>query len=176
MVPNCSDSASSLPIGVLEWYLMDQQPNQPLYWDGPSSKLNVTLIIALVVAVIGLLTSPPFIILGLALAAYSWFTTAKQFLIYENVLVIVYGRPRDPKVVPYPAISRLEVVVVPMGPFGQQQGRRLMVHLMNDRRIIVSVQNVEEFRERLDEAMRNFNDTYDEGKIIDQSPENSTPY
>ena len=137
--------------------------------------------VTLVVAVIGLLMMTEiFVILGLALAAYSWFTTAKQFLIYENVLVIIYGRPRNPRVVPYPSISRLEVVAVPVGPFGQQQSRRLLVHLMNDRRLIVSVQKVEEFRDRLDEAMRNFNESYDQGKIIDQSPdqspENSTPY
>ena len=152
---------------------MGQQQDQPLHWDSPRSRINVTLIVALLIAAVGLIIQPTFVVLGLALAAYSWLTTAKQFLIYENALVIIYGQPRSPKVVHYPEISQLEMVAMPTGALGKQQVRRLLVHQITGRRIVVSVQNVEEFRERLDEAMRKFSGSYDEEKIIDQSPDQS---
>ena len=148
---------------------MEQPQVQPLHMDTPRSRLNVTLILGVVVAVIGLASTNLFlIILGLIGAGFSWFTNAKQYLIYTNALVIVYGRPRV-KAFPFPEISHLEMLVLPMG-------NRLRVRLVNGRRIVVAAQNIEEFRDRLDEAMEKFNSTYQPPQLQDESQENTTPY
>ena len=92
---------------------MEQPQEQPLHWDGPKSKFNITLIFSLVVAVIGLATGATFLLLlGLLGAAMNWFTNAKRYLIYTNSLVVVYGRPRV-KVIPYTDISHLEMLSCP---------------------------------------------------------------
>lgn len=137
--------------------------------DTPRGRLNITLILSVVVAVIGLVGwNPILIILGLIGGGFSWFTNAKQYLIYTNALVIVYGRPRV-KVFQFPEISHLEMLVLPMG-------NRLRVRLVNGRRIVVAAQNIEEFRDRLEEAMENFNSTYQPPQLQDESQENTTPY
>lgn len=137
--------------------------------DSPKSKLNITLIFALVVAVIGLATGQTFLLLlGLIGAGLNWFTSPKQFQIYQNALVIVYGKPRV-KAIPFPEISHTEILVLPMGS-------RLRVRLVNGKRVLVAVENIEEFRVRLDEALEKFNGTYGERALSDQEPENPTPY
>ena len=148
---------------------MEKPREQPLHWDGPKSKYNLTLIFSLVVAVIGLVTGATFLLLlGLLGAAMNWFTNAKQYLIYQNALVVVYGRPRV-KVIPYSDISHLEMLVMPMG-------NRLRVRMVSGKRMIVTVQDIDEFRDRLDDAMEKFNETYGQSNMIDQDTENSTPY
>ncbi len=142
---------------------------QPLHSDRPRSKFNATLIFALVIAVIGLVSGATFlVILGLIGAGFSWFTNAKQYLIYTNSLVIVYGRPRV-KVIPFPEISHLEMLVIPMG-------NRLRVRLVNGKRIMITAQDMDEFQTRLDEALEKFNSTFDPQNIIDQVPEDPRPY
>ena len=150
-----------------------QQPEeQPLHWDKPKSKYNLTLIFSLVVAVIGLATGATFLlILGLIGAGMNWFTTAKQYMIYKNALVVMYGRPRV-KVIPYPDISHLEMLVMPTG-------NRLRVRLVSGKRLVVTVSDIDEFRARLDDALEKFNGTYGEQKMIDQveqEPQDPTPY
>ena len=74
---------------------MAEIENQPIYEDRPKPGMNITLMLALAVAVLGVVGNNfILIILGLAVAAFNWFTTAKQYRIYENALVVVYGRPR----------------------------------------------------------------------------------
>ena len=148
---------------------MQEAPQQPLYMDSPRSKFNVTLIFALVIAVIGLVTGATFLLLlGLIGAGLNWFTSPKQFQIYQNALVIIYGRPRV-KAITFPEISHLEMLVLPMG-------NRLRVRLVNGKRVMVAVQDIEEFRARLDDALEKFHGTFGERNILDQSSENSTPY
>ena len=157
---------------------MAQPREQPLHWDKPKTKYNLTLIFSIVVALIGLVTGATFLLLlGLVGAAMNWFTTAKEYLIYENALVVMYGRPRV-KVIPYPEISHLELLVMPMG-------NRLRVRLVSGKRLVVTVSDVEEFQVRLDEALEKFNGTYgqsqsqSQGQIIDQvdqEPQDQTPY
>ncbi len=151
---------------------MEQPQEQPLHWDSPKSKYNLTLIFSLVVAVIGLVTGATFLlILGLIGAGMNYFTSAKQYLIYKNALVVVYGRPRV-KVIPFPDISHLEMLVMPMG-------NRLRVRMVSGKRLLVTVQDIDEFRSRLDDALEKFNGTYGERQITDQEPqepENPTPY
>lgn len=151
---------------------MEQPQEQPLHWDSPKSKYNLTLIFSLVVAVIGLATGATFLlILGLIGAAMNWFTNAKQYLIYQNALVVVYGRPRV-KVIPFSDISHLEMLAMPMG-------NRLRVRLVSSKRLVVTVKDVDEFRTRLDDALEKYNDAYGGGKVIDQidqGPQDRTPY
>ena len=148
---------------------MEQQEIQPIHSDSPKTKFNVTLIFALVIAMIGVLTSALFlVILGVAGAGFNWFTSPRRFLIYENALVVIYGRPRL-KVVLFPEISYLETLVTPMG-------QRLRVRLVNGSRIVVGVRDIEEFRVRLDEALEKFNGEYKQRQLAEESPENLTPY
>ncbi len=146
-----------------------QSQEQPLYMDRSKSKFNLTLIFSLVVAVIGLATGATFLlILGLIGAGMNWFTSPKQFQIYQNALVIIYGKPRV-KAIPYTDISHTEILVLPMGS-------RLRVRLVNGKRVMVAVENIEEFRARLDDALEKFNGTNGQRAIIDQTPEDPTPY
>ena len=146
---------------------MEEPQAQPIHWDSPKSKFNATLIFALVVAVIGLFTQQTFLVLlGLVGAGFNWFTNPKQFLIYENVLVVVYGKPRT-KVVSYQDISHLELLVTPIG-------NRLRVRLINGKRMMVPVQDIDTFQAKLEEAMEKFQGTYDERKTIDKRPSRTT--
>ena len=156
--------------GCVKIFAMDQQQNQPIHWDTPKSTLNFTLIMSLIVVIVGLVSGINIIlmILGLAGAAFSWFTNAKQYLIYENALVVAYGRPRL-KVFPFPEISHLEMLVLPMG-------NRLRVRMVNGQRIMVAAKNIDEFRDRLDEALEKFNGTYQRQQLQEEGPENQTPY
>jgi hypothetical protein len=149
---------------------MEQPQDQPLYWDSPRSRFNATLILSLVVALIGLVTAGYLLVLlGLVGAGFSWFTNAKQYLIYSNALVIVYGRPRV-KAIPFPEISHLEMLVLPMG-------NRLRVRMISGKRIMIAVQNMEEFQARLEEALQSYNSSYHGGVIdIDQESDRPTPY
>ena len=147
-----------------------QQPQvEPIHRDRPRSRFDATLIFAMVVAVLGLYVGQPFLVLlGILGAGYSWFNNAKQYLIYTDSLVIVYGRPRV-KVIRFPEISHLEMLVIPIG-------NRLRVRLVNGKRIMVMVQDLEEFQARLGEALEKFNSTYSGQNIVDQESDSPTPY
>ena len=108
------------------------------------------------------------LVLGVVGFGFSWLTNPKQYLIYTNSLVIVYGRPRV-KVIRFPEISHLEMLVIPIG-------NRLRVRLVNGKRIMVMVQDLEEFQARLDEALEKFNSTYSGQNIVDQESDSPTPF
>ncbi|PKB70581.1 MAG: hypothetical protein BZY87_10035 [SAR202 cluster bacterium Io17-Chloro-G6] len=128
---------------------MQQTQEQPLHWDDPRTKLNLTLIFALVVVVIGVIGQNPFLfIIGAGVAIYSWLTNAKQYLIYRDALVIVYGRPRV-KSFHFDEIANLETLALPMG-------ERLRVRFVNGRRIMLMTRDSETFRAKLDEALEAF--------------------
>ena len=131
----------------------------------------MTLILTLGLAVIGVATGQLWLLfLGLGFAAYNWFTSAKQYLIYTNALVVVYGRPRV-KAYQFSEISHLEMLELPMG-------QRLRVRLNSGGRLVISTQNIEEFRDRLDEALAKFNDTFQEPALLEpgEEPDDTTPY
>ncbi len=131
--------------------------------------LNITLILALAIAVFGVASGGWLLVgLGLLAAGFNWFTSAKQYLIYTNALVVEYGKPRV-KAYLFSNISHLEMLELPMG-------HRLRVRLNNGGRLIISAQNIEEFRDRLDEALAKFNDTYQAPALPGEEPDNSTPY
>lgn len=128
---------------------MQQSQEQPLHWDEHRTKLNLTIVFALIVAVIGVISVNPYIfIMGIGVAIYSWLTNAKQYLIYRDALVIVYGRPRV-KAFPFQEIANLETLSLPMG-------ERLRVRLVNGRRIMLMTKDSDTFRAKLDEALEAF--------------------
>ena len=152
---------------------MEQPGNQPIYEDKPRSALNLRLIVGLLGTLIGFIImvtggSPLLFIVGLLILGFSWFTDAKQYQIYTNALVIIYGRPRV-KAYPFTEISNLEMLALPMG-------QRLRVGLIGGGRFLISTANIEEFRDRLDEALAKFNDTYQGQQLTGEEPDNSTPY
>ena len=152
---------------------MDESGNQPIHWDKPRAALNLRLIVGLIGTLIGFIImvtggGPLLFFVGLLILGFSWFTDAKQYLIYTNALVIVYGRPRV-KAYPFSDISHLEMLDLPMG-------QRLRVRLNSGGRFLISTQNIEEFRDRLDEALAKFNDTFQGQNLLSEEPDNSTPY
>ncbi len=127
---------------------MQQSQEQPLHWDNHRTNLNLTFIFALIVAVIGILGQPVLFVIGVGVALYSWLTNPKQYLIYRDALVIVYGRPRV-KAYPFQEISHLETLSLPMG-------ERLRVRMVNGSRIMLLTKDTDTFRAKLDEALEAF--------------------
>ena len=127
---------------------MQQSQEQPLHWDNHRTNLNLTFIFALIVAVIGILGQPVLFVIGIGVAIYSWLTNPKQYLIYRDALVIVYGRPRV-KAYPFQEISHLETLSLPMG-------ERLRVRMVNGSRIMLLTKDTDTFRAKLDEALEAF--------------------
>ena len=147
---------------------------QPLHQDSPKSRYNIGLILGGVVAVlgfIGLLQTGKlnlWLILGVVAVGWSWFTNAKQYLIYQDALVVVYGSPRV-KVFPFPDIADVDILSMPMG-------NRLRIRMVSGKRLIVSVRDIDQFHVRLNDALDNFGGNRGGNNIIDQAPEDRTPY
>ena len=127
---------------------MQETQQEPLHWDNHRTNLNLTLIFSLVVAVIGIMGQPLLFVIGVGVAIYSWLTTPKQYLIYSDALVLVYGRPRV-KSYPFQEIANLELLTLPIGD-------RLRVRMANGRRLMLLTKDTETFRARLDEALAAF--------------------
>ena len=141
--------------------------NQPIHSDIPARRLNLTLIAGIAVAVMGLGT-PVLMLLGLAVAAYSWLTSPRHYQIYQNALVIVYGSPRK-KAIMFSDISHLEVLSLPVG-------ERLRLRLVNGRRVMLTTKNPEAFRQHLDEALERFQGSSPRDQIPGEVPQNKSPY
>lgn len=143
---------------------MKQPREQPVHGDSHRGKWNITLIVAMIVAVVGLVSGNPLLaVLGIGFAAYSWFTSPRQYLIYATSLVIVYGQPRI-KVIPFSDISHTDPLNLPVG-------ERLRVQLVNGRRFLLLARNPSEFRQRLDEALDRFRGTFQRRDIPEQGPD-----
>ena len=142
-------------------YAMQQEQSvpEPLYWDNHRVSVNLTMIFALAVAVLGLFSGGMLFFAGVGVAAYTWFTSPRRYLIYENVLVIQYGRPRV-KVIDFANISHLEMLSLGIGD-------RLRVVLVSGKRTMVMSKNLETFRERLDEALERYQGRCPQGRRDD---------
>ncbi|PKB81841.1 MAG: hypothetical protein BZY88_05635 [SAR202 cluster bacterium Io17-Chloro-G9] len=135
--------------------------------------MNLTMIFAMGIAVIGLFTGAALLFFaGMGVAAYTWFTRPRRYLIYANSLVIEYGRPRI-KVISLAEISHLEMLSLPIGD-------RLRVVLLNGRRTMILAKDLDTFREKLDQALESYQggtsggqqqDPSQNPRIIDQAPE-----
>lgn len=129
---------------------MERRQNPPLHGDRPRGLMNFTLIFALVVAVFGLVRRDELLVaVGLAVAVFNWVTTPRQYLIYQDALVIAYGQPRV-RVIPFGHISGapevLKLVV----------GDRLRVRLVKGRPVIFQTRDLPTFHDRLSEALSGF--------------------
>lgn len=144
----------------------DKPETQPLYWDNHRASINLTLILSLFVGVVGFLRGQQeFAVLGLTFAAYTWLTSPKRYMIFENALVIEYGRPRV-KVIDFSNISHVETLSLGIG-------ERLRVVLVKGRRTMVMPKNLETFKERLDEALERYQSQYPQGQGQDDANQES---
>ena len=151
--------------------MVNMQPPQrePIHWDNHRGSVNITLILALGVVVIGLFSQETqFVVIGLAVGAYSWFTNPTRYFIYSDSLVVVYGRPRV-RAIPFTEISHVEMLSLPIG-------NRLRVRLMNGRRVMLTARDSETFFDRLDEALNSFRGTTSTEETQQEgSPEEGSP-
>ena len=148
---------------------MSPQPDQPIHWDKHRGKLNLTLVLGLLIAGFGIITTSPVpLIAGLAAAGYSWLTTAKYYYIYRDALIIVYGRPRV-KVLAFGRVSHVELLSLPMGD-------RLRVQLVDSRPVLLAAQDSETFREHLDTALEEFRSAHPEQEMGDGPQQAEPPY
>ena len=157
---------------MIEYRRMQKTQEEPIHWDNHRTKLNLTFIFALVVAVIGILGQPVLFVIGVGVAIYSWLTNPKQYLIYRDSLVIVYGRPRI-KSYPFQDMAHLELLTLPIGD-------RLRIRMANGRRLMLLTKDSQTFMEKLDEALDAFHggqrgadygDEGDESRSTNSQPE-----
>ena len=152
---------------------MSPPPDQPSHWDKHRSNLNITLILASIIAFFGLITAlqggpPVLFIAGVGVAAYSWLTTARHYYIYRDALIIVYGRPRV-KVIAFARVSHIELLSLPIGD-------RLRVQLVSGRPILLAARDSETFRERLDTALEEFRSIHPQEDMGDGADQDKPPY
>ena len=149
---------------------MNQEPQQPIHWDKHKSTINLSLILALVIAVIGLFTGQElFVVAGLGMAAFSWLTSPQQYYIYSEALVITYGRPRPGKVISFAQVSHIEMLSLPMG-------ERLRVRLVSGRPEILAARDAETFRNRLDAALADYRGAHPGEGNIEGPSQINPPY
>ena len=138
----------------------------PIYWDQHATKWNLTLIFSVVVAVLGLfMQAVLLIILGLGMAAYSWLTTPRQFLLYRDSMVIVYGMPRT-RVISYAEISHVELLALPLG-------ERLRIRMITGSRLMLMMRDPGAFRAHLEDALARYHGeqsgaAYVEGSVLER--------
>lgn len=152
---------------------MAQAQNQPLYWDKDRVPVNLTLILSLGIVIWGLgglFGLIPFggspqliVVLGVAVAAYTWLFTPRSYGVYADCLVIHYGRPRI-KVMRFSDIDTVE-----LGSVAALE--RLRVRPLRGRRQSIRVRDVDTFYEHLERAFNAFRTAHPEyGEPISPLP------
>ena len=152
---------------------MAQAQNQPLYWDKDRVPVNLTLILSLGIVIWGLgglFGLIPFggspqliVVLGVAVAAYTWLFTPRSYGVYADCLVIHYGRPRI-KVMRFSDIDTVE-----LGSVAALE--RLRVRPLRGRRQSIRVRDVDTFYEHLEGAFNAFRTAHPEyGEPISPLP------
>ena len=149
---------------------MAQQQENPIYWDQHATKWNLTLIFSLVVIVLGFIMAGGYllIILGAVMAVYSWLTTPRQFLLYRDSMVIVYGMPRT-RHISFAEISHVELLALPFG-------ERLRVRMMSGSRMMLMMRDPGAFRAHLEDALAQYHGeqsgvAYATGTLVDRQTE-----
>lgn len=146
---------------------MQQARSEPLYWAKDRVPFNLTLVLALGIAVWGagatfglwdMGGNPQIIfILGLAVAAYTWLFTPRAYLVYEDSLCVAYGRPRV-KVMHFSSIA-----VVEMGSMATLD--QLRVRPVKGRRQSIRVRDPETFFDELESALNAYRDAHPEERF-----------
>ena len=130
--------------------MMETSREEPLYSDTNRRPMAFLFMLAVVAAVLGLVGKEPnLLILGLGVGGYSWLTNPKQFLIFSEYLVVVYGTPRR-KVIPFTQISHVEFLTLPT------IGDRVRIRMANGRGMMLQTKNSETFHDHLETALNNF--------------------
>ena len=149
---------------------MAQERENPIYWDQNATKWNLTLIFSLVVVVLGFIMANGYllVILGVVMAAYSWLTTPRQFLLYRDSMVVVYGMPRT-RVISLAEISHVELLALPFG-------ERLRVRMMSGSRMMLMMRDPGAFRAHLEDALAQYHGeqsgaAYAAGTLVDRGDE-----
>ena len=153
---------------------MAQERENPIYWDQNATKWNLTLIFSLVVVVLGFIMEVNgsggflLVILGAVMAAYSWLTTPRQFLLYRDSMVVVYGIPRT-RVISLAEISHVELLALPFG-------ERLRVRMMSGSRMMLMMRDPGAFRAHLEDALAQYHGeqsgaAYAAGTLVDRGDE-----
>ena len=138
---------------------MAQQQDPPIYWDQHASRWNLTLIFALVVAVLGIMTGYLLTVLGLAMAAYSWFTTPRQYLLYRDRMMIVYGMPRT-RIISFAELSHAEILALPFG-------ERLRLRMVDGKRMMLMMRDPSAFMGHLEDALARYHGEQTGGGIVE---------
>ena len=151
---------------------MEQPSNQPIHWDTHRGSLNFTLILSVAVVVLGVWNFVQtgewiLIIVGAGVGAFTWLTNPRQYWIYPDALVIVYGRPRT-RTISFNQVSHVELLSLPIGD-------RLRVTLVNGRRVMVQPRESETFQDRLEGALRSFHGSEWRDTVIEERPLQDSP-
>ena len=129
---------------------MAQQQESAIYWDQNATKWNLTLIFSLIVAILGIVMgfNILLVVLGLGMGAYSWLTTPRQFLIYRDSMVILYGMPRS-RVISFAELSHIELLALPLG-------ERLRIRMVSGSRLMLTIRDPGTFRGHLEDALARY--------------------
>lgn len=134
---------------------MEQSQHQPLYAAKDRVPFNLTLVLALGIAgwglagLVGILPPPGnpemIIVLGLAVTAYTWLFTPKEYMVYNDAVCVAYGKPR------VKTIHFSNIAVVEMGsPVSIDQ---LRIRPIRGRRQSIRVRDPETFYDQLETAL-----------------------
>ena len=88
------------------------------------------------------------VIVGLGVGAYSWLTGPRQYRVYSDALIIMFGTPRRRTI----HFSDIREVVLDRGFMGDP----LRVYTVNRRRVPLQVREPEELHQYLDGAVKEF--------------------
>ena len=151
---------------------VEQSSNQPIHWDTHRGSLNFTLILSVAVVVLGVWNFVQtgewiLIIVGVGVGAFTWLTNPRQYWIYPDALIIVYGRPRT-RTISFNQVSHVELLSLPIGD-------RLRVTLVNGRRVMVQPRESETFQDRLEGALRSFHGSEWRNTVIEERPLQDSP-
>jgi hypothetical protein len=148
---------------------MQDPQSQLVHSDRHRIPVNLTLLFSLGVAAFGVYTYLQsgdgllLIVAGLGVGAYSWFTNPRQYDIYEDSLVVVYGAPRK-RVIPFSNISHLEMRTLATPD-------RLRAWLTSGRRVVLMARNPEDFHDHLQKALDDFHRAHPELAPTEDIPE-----
>ena len=129
--------------------IVSMEQHEPYHADRHKSSFNLTLALAMGVAVVGLLQGTPLlIIVGLAVAGFSWFTTPAQYTLFSDRLIIKYGKPRIRHIL-FREIDQVDPLRLPMGT-------RLRVALRSRSPILIQPRDHDEFQSKFQGALESY--------------------
>ena len=90
----------------------------------------------------------PLLVIGLGLAGTHWFLAPRRYNIFEEHLVITYGKPRQ-RIISFDEMSDINIVRHPLGA-------ELRIQRTNGRPVTIQPWNPRRFHEQLEEALNKF--------------------